>query len=251
MKRNWVLLFLVFLPFLGLAQEPDPPVVEAPITYDTDPRVEPFDFSEEKLDDYREDSEFNYTQETTDNWWAKFKRWLNLQWRKFWNWLLGDYEASGFWAWLIRSLPYLIIAGIIAFIVWLFIKLNPGNRLLKSKEKPEVFFTEEEEIIRSRDIKKLIQKALENKDYRLAVRYYYLLILKKLTEAEIIDYEFDKTNSDYMAEIKEKSLSQGFGKVTWLYDYIWYGNFGVTETDYQKAQSLFSKLELQIPDSDV
>ncbi|HBY68162.1 MAG TPA: DUF4129 domain-containing protein, partial [Flavobacteriaceae bacterium] len=85
-----------------------------------------------------------------------------------------------------------------------------------------------EEIIRSKNIRELIEKALQNKEYRLAVRYYYLLILKKLTDAELIDYEFDKTNTDYIAEITSDTVILPFKKATNLYDYIWYGNFTVT-----------------------
>ena len=129
----------------------------------------------------------------------------------------------------------------------MFFKLNPGARLLKSKEEPANFFTEEEEIIKTKDIKKLIDKALRNQNYRLAVRYYYLLILKRLTEAELIDYEFDKTNSDYISEITSETINTGFKKATNLYDYIWYGNFTVTETDFNKAQQTFKHLETTIP----
>ncbi len=94
--------------------------------------------------------------------------------------------------------------------------------------------------------KKLIAQALEQKDYRGAVRYYYLFILKELSERELIDYEFDKTNADYLQELIATQLKQGFQRVTKLYDYIWYGNFSVTESDYRKAESTFVQLEKNI-----
>lgn len=251
MRVFFVIFFILFSTSELLSQDTIVDSSEKTVKYDTDTDVTPIDFSEDKIEQYKNDSEFDYSElEVRDHWWQRFKRWVAKMWRKFWTWLLGDYEANGFLAFLIKALPYLIVAGVVAFIVWLFFRLNPGMRLLKSKETPEVFFTEEEEIIRSRDIRKLIQKALENRDYRLAVRYYYLLILKKLTEARIIEYEFDKTNHDYISEITQQHLSTDFKKVTLLYDYIWYGNFGVTETDYNKAQVIFNNLEHQIPDGD-
>jgi len=225
--------------------------VDRKIHYDIDSEVEPVRFDTNTVSNYQKDSNFDYTEnkEEEEGWWAQFKNWVNKIWHQFWNWLLGDYQANGFLAFLIQSLPYLIVAGIIAFIVWLFFKLNPGARLLKSKESPEMFFTEEEEIIKTKDIKKLIQKALEKKDYRLAVRYYYLFILKKLREAHIIEYEFDKTNNDYISEINEESINHGFVKATNLYDYIWYGNFSVSEAEYSKASQTFVQLENKIPKS--
>lgn len=221
------------------------------VRYDTDSEVSPMEFSEDRIESLKKDEAFDYTEiePDEDNWWEKFKRWLSDLWYRFWDWLLPDYAGSPFWSFIVSALPYLIIAGIIVFIIWLFYRLNPGAKILKSQEAPDVFFTEEEEIIKTKDIQKLIQKALENQDYRLAVRYSYLLILKRLSNAHIIEYEFDKTNSDYIAEITSENINQQFKKVTTLYDYIWYGSFSVTQADYQIAQNTFNRLETQIPEA--
>lgn len=156
---------------------------------------------------------------------------------------MGDYDPGSFLGFIIRVLPYLLIAGVIIFLVWLFIKLNPGAKILGSSKSAEVFFTEEEEIIKTKNIKELIEKALLNNDKRLAVRYYYLLVLQGLSEKQLIDYEFDKTNSDYIKELKSSDLTLGFQKATTLYDYIWYGNFDVTQENFGKAQHTFNDLE--------
>ncbi|WP_206074007.1 DUF4129 domain-containing protein [Marixanthomonas spongiae] len=218
------------------------------VRYDSHSNVSPLQVNEKTIEGFKNDPAFDYSEnDAEENWWQQFKNWLWNLWSSFWNWLLGDLQNNSLIAFIIKILPYLIIGGIVAFIVWLFFKLNPGANFLKSKEKPAVFYSEEEEIIRSKNIRELIEKALHNKQYRLAVRYYYLLILKKLTDAELIEYEFDKTNTDYIAEITTDTLTLPFKKATNLYDYIWYGNFAVTETDYQKAQRTFQKLEQQIP----
>jgi hypothetical protein len=249
--RSFVLLLIFtfcFAELIGQDQEVDSP--ENTVQYDTQSEVSPVVFSEESLDEFKNDDAFDYTEKINqDGLWASFKRWVSRIWFSFWDWLLGDYEGSGFWTGFIQILPYLIIATAIAFIIWLFYKLNPGARLLKGKEAPSIFFTEEEEIVKTKDIRKLIAQALERQDYRLAVRYYYLLILKKLSEAEVIEYMFDKTNNDYIAEIAPNKIKLQFQKVTGLYDYIWYGNFEVTATDFSVAQETFNHLEHQIPKS--
>lgn len=242
-----------------MAQDSIPAIEETVIQYDSTSQKTPLSLDKETLEEYKNDSDFNYkpTQEA-DNWWtqlldwisnvwSKFWRWVGNIWRSFWNLFIDDAENSTLWAFVINVLPYLILLTLIAFVVWLFFKLNPGAKLLHSKTKPDIFFSEDEEIIRTRDIKKLIEKALDKKQYRLAVRYYYLLILKELTEAELIDYEFDKTNSDYFTEITSEAINTGFRKATVLYDYIWYGNFTVTEEDFRKAQRTFNALEKSIP----
>lgn len=250
--RIIILILFVFF-FFSESNAQDTPVVasEQPVVvYDRNSKVSPLPLDKATIEDFKKDSDFDYfEEEASETIIEKLMRWLSEVWHSFWNWLLGDYEAIGFLSFIISALPYLIVAGIIFFVIWLFFKLNPGARIFKSKEKPEVFFTKEEEIIKSKNIQELIKKALERKDYRLAVRYYYLLVLKKLTNAEIIVYEFDKTNSEYVAEITSDSISSQFGKVTLLYDYIWYGSFSVTETDFTIAQRSFNTLVKQIPDS--
>ncbi len=247
-----VLLFLFFLNVaLGNAspilQDTVPPKVEKKIQYDETENLNPPIFSKETIENYKKEKAFDYSEKpVTENWWTQFKNWLWELWLKFWHWLVGDFEAGGFISFLVHVLPYLIIFAILVFVIWLFYKLNPGATFFKSKEKPAVFFSEEEEIIKSKNIKKLIEKALAKKDFRLAVRYYYLLVLKKLTDAELIHYEFDKTNSDYFSEITSEKINTGFRKVTVLYDYIWYGSFAVTEEDFLKAQKTFTLLENQI-----
>jgi Domain of unknown function (DUF4129) len=232
---------------------------EKRIQYDSISQQAPLSLNQDTVEAYKNNPDFNYKPiEETDNWWKQFTnwvgeiiasifKWLGNLWRSFWQWLLPNSQGSALWSFVIHVLPYLILTLLIGFIIWLFYKLNPGAKMMQSKEKPDVFFTEEEEIIKTGDIQKLIDKALKNKNYRLAVRYHYLLILKRLTDAEVITYEFDKTNSDYFSEVTSEELNQGFRKATNLYDYIWYGNFTVTETDFHKAQSIFRNLERNIP----
>jgi len=250
--RN-ILYFLLFVSSFAFATPQDSTKVAAPVViqYDEDSEVTPISFEKSKIEDYKDDNAFNYEEITEENWWTRFKKWIGTLWGDFIQWLFGDVEAGTFLALFIQILPYLFLLGCIAFVIWLVIKLNPGSKILASQETPGVFFSEEEQIIKSKDIKKLIQKALENKDYRLAVRYYYLLILKRLTDAELIEYEFDKTNSEYFKEISEASINSSFRKITTIYDYIWYGNFVVTQEDYQKAEDQFKNLEHKIPVTDV
>ncbi len=253
------LLSLLFIslslsPFEGFAKVQDSIATSvSEIRYDKTLGLQTPEFSKETLEEFKNDRAFDYSEKhEEENWWQQFKSWLWELWLKFWQWLVGDYQANGFVAFLVHTLPYLIIAAIVFFIGWLFYKLNPGATLFASNDKPELFFSDEEEIIRSKDISELIDNALTANDYRLAIRYSYLLILQKLTEAEIIIYESDKTNSEYISEIsriampRDSTLKSGFQKATNLYDHVWYGNFEVTEADFAKAKPTFSDLKTLI-----
>lgn len=245
-----LLVFLLGFSFYSLTAQVDTTLVATPLVTQYDQsEQEPFNFEEDTLTSFKEDPDFNYIENNQEEtWWSTLKQWFKNVLTRFFEWLFGkSFENSLPLQLLFQLLPYLFVAVCVGFVIWLVYKLNPGAILLKSKEKPSVFFSEEEEIIKTQNIKELIEKALLNKDYRLAVRYYYLFILKKLTDNEIIDYEADKTNSDYFHEIKERLLQNNFQKISVLYDYIWYGSFDVTETDYAIAKNQFEKVEQLIP----
>ena len=41
-------------------------------------------------------------------------------------------------------------------------------------------------------------------------------------------------------DIKKPDLKKAFTKITLLYDYVWYGDFSIDESQYQKAEVIFS-----------
>lgn len=247
MRLYLFILFFFFSGVSGFSFSLDEFQLHPEIKYDQSSDVTPVSFDPSKTEKYQNDPYFDYFEKIEeDNLWEKFKRWLYRVWVNFWTWLFGDFKSNSFLYFLYQAMPYLIIGGIVIFLVWLFYRLNPGSGLFYSKEEAKVFFTEEEKIIKSEDIQALIDDALANNNYRLAVRYYFLLILKSLSEKEIINYQFDKTNSDYIREIKQQSISTQFKKSAFIYEYVWYGNFEVSETDFTKAKYQFVTLKNNI-----
>lgn len=242
---------LVFLLILSLLSCPNfygmqDSLVREPQTllYDSITPLEQVEFDRERISEFKIDKAFDYLAEIeNDSWWTRFKRWLSLKYQQLMEWLFGDYTANSLVAILLLILPYLLIAAIIGLIVWLFIRLNPGPSLLGKPETGSVSFNEEEEIVRSQDISSLIESAIRAGDYRLAVRYYYLQLLKHLNEKGLINYEFQKTNSEYLSEIQDDSYKPKVKKLMRLYDFIWYGNFNVSEKDFSVAQNSFRELE--------
>ncbi len=123
-----------------------------------------------------------------------------------------------------------------------FLKVNTNSIISGQKNTSTVRFTKDEELIKSDDLPTLIKNAIAQKNYRLAVRYYYLLVLQKLSNAEIIDWEQQKTNEDYIGEIESTTLKQKFTSGTYLYDFVWYGNFELNEKEFEKAENQFNEL---------
>lgn len=197
--------------------------------------------------DYQEDQAFNYKEALPeDTWWSRFKQKINDLYNAFIRWLTGGDEASGIWAVIVELLPYLLIIGLLVFFVWLFMKIDSGSLLMEKIKAPETLLSDDEELIQRQDIQQLIDQAVAAGNYRLAVRFYYLYVLQKMSTKDLIDWQVQKTNHDYIFEVENQELRSQFSKVTAIYDYIWYGNFEVDKTAFAKAESSFMIINNQL-----
>ncbi|MEZ4875355.1 MAG: hypothetical protein R2793_07885, partial [Flavobacteriaceae bacterium] len=143
-------------------------------------------------------------------------------------------------------LDWIFIGALIAAVVYLvYIFMNEGGTGLFSTKKNESITKEEEltvQNIEQTDIDRLIAGAEKDGNYRLAIRYYHMLVLKTLSLKNFIKLEEDKTNEEYFAEIRAQHFSKGFAYTTYLYDYIWYGEFPIDLRQYQLAKGNFVQL---------
>lgn len=173
-------------------------------------------------------------------WWTRFKQWLNDLLKDLFN-LNNEGQASK------ATDIALKIGGIIIFLLVIYFifraVMNDEGKWVfgKSSDKNIIPVTDIENNIHATDFKQLIAEAEKDDNYRLAIRYYYLWLLKGLTNAEIIDYDDEKTNNDYFNEITTKSLKDEFSYTSYLYNYIWYGEFDVNEQQFIKAKTAFVK----------
>lgn len=144
---------------------------------------------------------------------------------------------QGFVFFMSQIFPYLL-GGIIIFII---LKILFGfdfqfwktNKLAKRKKVNLIY---EDEDIHQADLEALLQQAIAANEFRLAIRYYYLLSLKGLSSKKIIDYHKDKTNSEYLFEIENTEIKNTFSYILYVYTYVWYGEFPIDERHFKAAQ---------------
>lgn len=244
MKNRFIL--VLFILFFGnfYPQQTDSVAAVQELKYDEQKNLAPVKFNEEALEAYKEKKEFDYIRASEkDNWWIRFKKWINAKYNQFINWLFGDYDPGSFLSFIIKIIPYLLLLLLLGIVAWLFTRLNPGARMLETPGQGDVFLSEEEELIKNEDLVSLLKKAVEEGRFRLAVRYYYLNELRKLDELKLIDYQYQKTNKEYLEEIKSSDIQKKFAEITKLYEFIWYGNFLVTETDFKLAEKGFLRMD--------
>ncbi|MHA7863896.1 DUF4129 domain-containing protein [Flagellimonas marinaquae] len=238
--RNILIVSCLLLSWTLVAQN------DSIVKYDTSD-IEAVQIDQDDLQTYREDSAFNYEEaQAEDNWWTDFTNWFYNLIRRFFEWIFGVDNAEGFLALFFELLPYLLLALFLYLVIRFFVR----SKIMgwgKDKRNPNVVsLSEDEHIIKNEDIRELIKEALSNQDYRLAIRYHYLYILQLLSERDIIDWQQQKTNEDYLNELSEYGHYADFGRATVLYDYIWYGEFSIEQDRYTKVETVFTSLQKAI-----
>ncbi len=204
--------------------------------------IEQKKFDAQKIEAYKEKDEFIYTVEKrAPNVLEKLWSWVKRVVKKILSYIFDDITpAVGFLRFVLKVLPYVIAGLVLYFIIKFFLKVNARNIIDGKKVKPIVRLSEEEELIKDKDLPSLIEKAIAQENYSLAVRYYYLLLLKKLSDKELISWQQEKTNEDYIQELAVKQqLHSEFKKLTYLYDYVWYGEFLIDKEKFLQAENSF------------
>ncbi len=144
------------------------------------------------------------------------------------------------WSWVEWLLW--IIGG--AAMIWLLFLIfgervigRSGKRLVKEnafedKAKPGTFLSGRE-------------KAEQNGAYRLAVRYWFLDTLENMARKEKIILQKEATNAQYLRQLKEPALRNGFKELTVLFEYVWYGEFQPDAEQYNYINHRFRQFHKQ------
>jgi hypothetical protein len=157
------------------------------------------------------------------------------------NWL-GKFFSS-------NAVHVFLWALAILFVLFILYKLFITEGALKRKPKTlssNAPAASEEIINAESDFDRLIREALQQQNYRLAVRYLYLHTLHTLAEKNYIELAADKTNNDYIRQVKDYNKQKEFSDLTLNYDYVWYGEFDIDEQVYQKLKTAFQAFNTKI-----
>lgn len=235
-----IILFLLFSTFAVAQQD------SLSVSYD-DSKITVQEIQKEHLEKYKNDTDFNYVEvQQEESILNRFVRWLKNIIVKIFEYIFGVGNATGILKFIFNVLPYLLLAFLIFLLIKFFLNVDSKNVISVSQNSATVNFTEEEHILKNKDIRALIDDAIKNQNYRLAIRYYYLLSLKYLTQSNIIAWQQQKTNEDYISEIKTETLKSDFKNITRIYDYVWYGEFTIDKLKFEILKTPFIDLNKTI-----
>lgn len=199
----------------------------------------------ESLQSLQSQKDFAYLKASPkdDSWWSRFWMWL----RQLLGRMANEGEGMGFWEIILtRVLPGALALAALVLVILKLLGMNPDAVLRKKTVSLAVPFQEAGETGSPDDFDAVLEDALRRQDFRLAIRLHYLDILRHLSRAELISWHPDKTNRHYFRELSDQKLKEPFGRLTRIFEYVWYGEATPGEREFEAAKSEFLALKNSI-----
>ncbi len=170
--------------------------------------------------------------------WDRLKRWLQELLRKIFGSKAGSMVFDNLhWAILIAAVILLLF----------FLRKRLFHNVFSAEVGNPRQVTAIEEDIEKLDLDRLLAKAESDGNWRTALRYQYLKVLRRLIDEGRIQWQLRYTDRDYLRQLKDPAERASFSEVSFLFKWAWYGNAPMDEARYRKLAPAF--VELQSPAS--
>jgi hypothetical protein len=152
------------------------------------------------------------------------------------DWTSLTRDMGVFFQWLV------VLLAVIGIAYGLYHSLQgPRNRRLAS-DGTEITLDNVEDYLHESDLDRFLREALAAGNYNLAVRLYYLQVIKSLSEKKLIAWAKEKTNREYVSSLQAHTLGESFRDLTRRYERVWYGNETLDGDKYTDLELRFKSL---------
>ena len=177
--------------------------------------------------------EFNYSIQQSEG--------VNL-WDRFWHWVfrkISDIQVSKFWAKFFEVFLWIFCLGACLYAVLKLTGMNSTALFSADNKNDQLDYLLEEDNIYAINFNEAIQSAINERNFRVATRLLYLQSLRKLADADFINWRINKTNDVYLHELSSATLRESFGFLTRAYEYAWYGAMPLDEVLFKDIHEQF------------
>lgn len=202
-------------------------------------RIHERSISKQALQKIRGDQDFQYD---------RYREPPKSIWDKFWSWAWYKIDQ------LMSTRPgkitvwtFIILLAVSA-IVFFILKVTEMNKvgLFARTSDSEIRYNISSDDINQISFDEAIERAISEGNFRLALRLLYLQSLKKLSDKGYIDWQINKTNSDYIFEVLNKPWHPLFKSLTRKFEYSWYGEMNIGKDDFENLQLQFQQFNNQL-----
>ena len=150
-----------------------------------------------------------------------------------------DLSGTDFFSSIFGIIFWILAIGLFVYLVYRLF-LSNSSFLSRSRKNiaSEIAVIDEEN---ASDPDSPLRNAIRNGNYRLAVRYLYLQSLQRLSEKKFIEINTNKTNYEYVMEVRKHKFANEFASLTLQYEYVWYGEYPVDEKLFEQIQGSFTQ----------
>ncbi|MCC7244632.1 MAG: DUF4129 domain-containing protein [Saprospiraceae bacterium] len=152
------------------------------------------------------------------------------------NWL-GAFEGLGT---ILQVLAIIIAIVLIGWGVWRMMD-QPANRRIAT-DGVVINAENLDAYLHETDLDVFLREALQAQDFKLAIRIRYLQAIKHLTDRGQIQWAKEKTNREYVREMRPQPKGEAFRQATQVYERAWYGNRPLRATEFAVIEPLFTGL---------
>ncbi len=191
------------------------------------------------LDQFKNDKAFHYITKTdkVPDWWRQFRHWLLER--------LFRTSSPLVDKWL--DIAIKTIAILLA--IFLIYKIVRSKFSFPITRRESLFDTTDmavQEPVDSLSYPTLLQKAVLEKNYEIAVQIHYMYLLYLLDQKGIIRWNRHKTNTMYVYEIEDRNRQLKFKQLGWIFDCVCYGEFKIDELAYRQVAFRFETFQKEL-----
>lgn len=135
----------------------------------------------------------------------------------------------------------LMIIVLLAFFVWAIadqFAVPKNKKVAKLQDRASV--DQLEGNLPQEDLQELLEHATAAADYNLAVRLLFLSYLRQLIAKGYIEWRADKTNAEYLSELRGTDAFETFSRLAMLYERVWYGKVPISFFTFRSIQEQFT-----------
>ena len=206
--------------------------------FSTENTVFPKKISENYRSKYKE-KEFNYDEiKPQESLWTKLKR----RFSKILESIFGSTNNTVNGMQYILQILAVVVIAIALFFLIKFLLNKDGNFFWsRNNKKVNIASGVLHENIHEINFPTTIAELEQKKEFRSAIRYQFLFALKKLSDQKLIQWNPEKTNTDYIVEIKDDYQRASYQELSYIFENVWYGEQKIDAALYDKLKATFQK----------
>ena len=195
-------------------------------------------FDQSQIESYKANPAFSYVHASQrTNWWAGVQEWLVGVLSSLFD-VEDKAQANAIFYIIVKVILWIIALSAIGIIVHSLYKKGVFGVIGRKEESFSLEYHDLDAKVLETDWQVLIVKAIDQKQFNVAIRLLYLQLLQTLNNAHLIEWDKSKTIRDYQGELNDP-YREGFTSLARYYQYSWFGNVSIDELHFYMIQDEF------------